>query len=58
MPLIRDPTQQTGMLACTERQVDPIKVPLSLRLPNLVRISFLMAILPDPRAYFDVFLLV
>jgi len=42
------------MLARTERQVDPIKVPVYRKLPNLVRISSPVAILLDPHAYLGI----
>ena len=42
------------MLARTERQADPIKAPVFHKLPNLVRISSLVAILLDPRAHLDI----
>lgn len=41
------------MLARTEHQADPIRIPVYRKLPNLVRISSLVAILLDPRAYLD-----
>lgn len=40
------------MLARTERQAGPIKVPAYRKHPNLVRIPSLVAILLDPHAYF------
>ena len=42
------------MSARTERQADPIRVPVYRKLPNLVRISSSVAILPDPHAYLDI----
>ena len=54
IPLIRDPAQQTDKSALTEVQADPIRVPAYRKLQNLVRIASLMAILPDPRASFNI----
>lgn len=42
------------MLARTDRPADPIRVPVYRKLPSLVRISSLVAILLDPRAYFGI----
>lgn len=53
-PPTREPAQEIGLLARTGHQADPIRVPVYRKLPNLVRISPLVVILLDPRAYLDI----
>ena len=42
------------MLVHTEHRADPIRAPVYRKLPNPVRVSSLMAILLDPRAYLSI----
>ena len=43
------------MLALTDHQADPTRALVYHQLPNPVRISSLVAILPDPRAHLDIY---